>query len=211
MARIYEIDGEKYPSVTTILGVVPNPWLDRWKANTPNADEISARSMIQGTLFHFRVESFLANQFSLPTPTLDIDSDKRKYIDDELKENVNIMFSQFEEFMAEYPIRPWITEAVVYNKQYKYAGTFDLAASYDNSVWILDIKTAKSIWPDYEAQLAAYSKCPIPGFQLHDGPLRIAIMRFNAKTGWQFKEMNIEKGWDAFLKALEMYNKKEAK
>ena len=56
-------DGEKYPSITTILGSGPKPWLDAWKASLgkEKADKETQRCADRGTSLHDMVEKYLKN------------------------------------------------------------------------------------------------------------------------------------------------------
>lgn len=49
------------------------------------------------------------------------------------------------------------TESSCWHVRYGYAGTFDLLAWIDAELWLLDIKTSKSIYGSYAFQLAAYA------------------------------------------------------
>lgn len=212
MARFYDIEGEKFPSVTTILNALPEPfWLKKWKRDEPNHADISGRARVRGTLFHYRVGCFFAQEFDLPKPDLELRDDERRFIDSGMTEDVSTMMEQFHIFAAEVGMgeafMPRLVEQMVYNKELRYAGTLDLIAEYEGDVWVIDVKTGKSVYDSYEAQIAAYSKCIIPGFRMYDGKFRTALLRFHPDTNWQFKEMDITKGWKIFMKAYELFKK----
>jgi len=48
------------------------------------------------------------------------------------------------------------SECVIVNRTHKYAGRLDLIAQLGGETWLIDFKTAKSVWADYGLQLAAY-------------------------------------------------------
>jgi hypothetical protein len=45
---------------------------------------------------------------------------------------------------------------VIVNKEHGYAGTVDLVLRVDGEVWLIDLKTSKSIYPSHEVQLSSY-------------------------------------------------------
>lgn len=50
-----------------------------------------------------------------------------------------------------------LTEKVVCSLKYKYAGTLDLALNLNKSLWVIDLKTGKSLYPKYKLQVEAYA------------------------------------------------------
>lgn len=59
--HFYEINGIKYPSITTILHSFPNKNIEIWKAKTPNWREIQEESLTVGTNLHCVIENYLKN------------------------------------------------------------------------------------------------------------------------------------------------------
>lgn len=57
-------EGEKYPSITTILGAGDKPWLNEWRnmLGTDKADKEMKRAADRGTAVHLMVERFLNNE-----------------------------------------------------------------------------------------------------------------------------------------------------
>lgn len=144
--RFYEKDGNKYPSVTTILNIYPKPeYFWRWKFTNPDADTIFKEAGKYGSEVHKIIESFIKEK--------DFD-----YIDLEEKEKKSIfMFMEwFKKLEEENDVEIISCEKMVINHEHKYAGTIDIILKIDNQLWIIDIKTSKGIWNTHKLQLSAY-------------------------------------------------------
>lgn len=80
-------------------------------------------------------------------------------------------------------------EARVFNKTFRYAGTFDRLARINGKTVLIDIKTTLNLMPTLPLQLAAYAHCldQLPdvcaGVQLKpDGTYH--IVKYGPKEGW---------------------------
>ena len=62
----YSIDGQTYPSITTILHSFPNKGIEIWKARTPNWRDIQNESLQVGTSLHSFIENYLNNEEYIP-------------------------------------------------------------------------------------------------------------------------------------------------
>nr|MBA2643598.1 hypothetical protein [Actinomycetota bacterium] len=74
---------------------------------------------------------------------------------------------QFERFLADYSPEYEATEASVYNRTERYAGTLDAIALVGGRKLVLDTKTGKALYPEVGLQLAAYRHAEFIG--LADG------------------------------------------
>jgi len=205
--RYYDINGEKFPSVTSVTNMIPKPFLDKWRKDTPDWKEITEKSATIGIIMHYRIGCYLAERFEKPMPELKLDNKPK--MTPELMEKINTMWAQFEEMFAEYVFVPHLIEETLVNYDPQYAGRVDLVALMGDDIWVLDFKTGKSVYDEHGAQLAAYAKCKIPGYKMYPDPIKGAIIRLNAETGWEFKEMDMVVGWNMFMDAYGKY--KEAK
>lgn len=160
--RYYERNGRKYISVTNVLDhciskPVLVPWASKvvaeyavahpgadikeWKRQPKIVKETSAQ---RGTDIHAWCEQYFLN------PELAMDNMPAEYV----AECVG-----FVECIIRNGIVPLAAEATVYSDQHDYAGTNDLfgtCKSMGDIVIGADIKTGKSIYPEYALQLAAY-------------------------------------------------------
>ena len=146
--RRYFVEGNAYPSVTTVIGEMKKKSILEWrrKVGEDEANAISKRATTRGNKCHKLAEDYLSNK------PLD------KYRDDVLSLG---LFHQ---------IRPYIDkinnihalEESLYSHTLKLAGRVDCIAEYDNELAIIDFKTSTKFkreeWiQDYFSQETAYA------------------------------------------------------
>ena len=146
--RRYFVEGNAYPSVTTVIGEMKKKSILEWrrKVGEEEANSISKRATTRGNKCHKLAEDYLSNK------PLD------RYRDDVLSLG---MFHQ---------IRPYIDkinnihalEESLYSHTLKLAGRVDCIAEYDNELAIIDFKTStkykREEWiQDYFSQETAYA------------------------------------------------------
>lgn len=199
--RMYNIDGVKYPSVTTILAYLPDPpALANWKRNNPNAKKIFRESSPIGTVTHFRVENHLARKCRLPLQKLELDPSSPPF-SKEMRERVEHNFQEFLRLDEEFNFTPTKLEQQIHHPGLMYAGTFDMLCTVDgiDGVILTDIKTGKGIYEKYKAQLWAYKEA----YQWHGGQVdKCAVLRLGAKDS---EFTIVEPDPDTFFKAMEIF------
>ena len=146
--RRYFVEGNAYPSVTTVIGEMKKKSIIEWrrKVGEEEANAISKRATTRGNKCHKLAEDYLSNK------PLD------RYKDDVLSLG---LFHQ---------IRPYIDkinnihalEESLYSHTLKLAGRVDCIAEYDNELAIIDFKTSTKFkreeWiQDYFSQETAYA------------------------------------------------------
>ena len=146
--RRYFVEGNAYPSVTTVIGEMKKKSIIEWrrKVGEEEANAISKRATTRGNKCHKLAEDYLSNK------PLD------RYKDDVLSLG---LFHQ---------IRPYIDkinnihalEESLYSHTLKLAGRVDCIAEYDNELAIIDFKTSTKFkreeWiQDYCSQETAYA------------------------------------------------------
>ena len=146
--RRYQVEGNSYPSVTTVIGEKKKKSIMEWrrKVGEQEANAISKRATTRGNKCHKLAEDYLSNK------PLD------RYRDDVLSLG---LFHQ---------IRPYIDkinnihalEESLYSHTLKLAGRVDCIAEYDNELAIIDFKTSTKFkreeWiQDYFSQETAYA------------------------------------------------------
>jgi len=146
--RRYFVEGNAYPSVTTVIGEMKKKSIIEWrrKVGEEEANAISKRATTRGNKCHKLAEDYLSNK------PLD------RYRDDVLSLG---LFHQ---------IRPYIDkinnihalEESLYSHTLKLAGRVDCIAEYDNELAIIDFKTSTKFkreeWiQDYFSQETAYA------------------------------------------------------
>src|SRR3989339_13408 len=138
----YVIDDTWYPRVTKIVDIKSKPSLYQFYSSVgfTNGNKIKEQSASEGTLVHEYVEKILLGEN--PTPPLVI----KPAID---------AFSRFFE-RSNIEAYPDLIEKRTVNYDFRYAGTVDALVSMNGRFGVLDIKTSKAIYRDYNLQTSAY-------------------------------------------------------
>jgi hypothetical protein len=141
--RFYNIDGEKYPSVTTILQVIAKPGLMYFygKHGIEGAEEKKMEAADIGTLAHQTIEKILKREITSMSQG-----------DEMVKEPVKAFF----DWREKNKFKPIKMEMTVHSKKHKYAGTLDAVGYLRDKLAVIDFKTSNKIWPEYALQIAAY-------------------------------------------------------
>lgn len=146
--RFYRtIEGNQYPSVTTVLNSVPNPALAAWKAKLGSAaDVISKKAATRGTLIHERLESHIKGE---PTEfTMFQQAEKEMFT------NMIPHLNKLGEIHA--------LETRLYSDKLRVAGSVDCIAMIDGVLHVVDFKTSSRYKTaddihSYFLQTAAYA------------------------------------------------------
>lgn len=143
-------DGNKYPSVTTMLGQQEKPWLTNWRNMLGNdkADKETKRCADRGQATHELIEKYLRND---PYPDF-TRGYKSEYIAgfNQLKLRLN----KIDNIRGQ--------EVQLYSDTLKLAGTVDCVAEYEGVLSVVDFKTSnnnktKDMIEDYFLQCTAYA------------------------------------------------------
>ena len=160
--RLYDINSEKLPSVTTILNATKSERdkakLEEWRkrVGAKAADQISKEALSRGSSMHDFLEKFILNQLNLD---LLGDNSLEKQMADQIIENG--LRNDLSEVYG--------VEATQYYPG-KYAGAADVLGVYMGKETILDFKTGnkprRDEWNDeYYLQLGAYSLAHDKGYE----------------------------------------------
>ncbi|MCM8763732.1 MAG: PD-(D/E)XK nuclease family protein, partial [Candidatus Omnitrophica bacterium] len=134
-----------------------------------------------GTKVHSAIEKYLRNgqpsSFSPP-------------------QEAGTAFSAFLKWLETNHLEPVALEGVVVSLEHGYAGTFDMLATVDGTLWLVDFKTAKDFFAEYVMQLSAYKAAieEMGGYWVREGenyvfkPLlvpieTVGILRLDKETG----------------------------
>jgi hypothetical protein len=153
-SRIYAVNQEKLPSVTSILQATQSEEkkasLANWKARVgvAEASRIKNDASSRGTSMHVFLEKYLLGQLNLEL--LEEENKSKKMADEIIEQGIKNKLSEI-----------WGTEATLYYPG-KYAGTCDACGVYEGQETIIDFKQSnkpkKEEWiEDYYLQLGAYS------------------------------------------------------
>jgi genome maintenance exonuclease 1 len=147
--RYLTTEGNAYPSVTTVLSILNEESIAKWRARVgeEEANKISSRASTRGTAVHDIVEKYLNN-----------DPD---YKEGHLPHVVQSL-ENLRPLLDKHVTKVFKTEAPLYSDHLKLAGTCDAIVEWDGVPTIVDWKTSrrpkkKSMISNYFMQLAAYA------------------------------------------------------
>ena len=154
-SRMYAVNYEKLPSVTSILQATQSEEkkasLANWKlrVGATEANRIKNDASNRGTSMHAFLEKYLLGQLNLELLE-DNDNKSKKMADEIIQQGIKNKLTEI-----------WGTEATLYYPG-KYAGTCDACGVYEGQETIIDFKQSnkpkKEEWiEDYYLQLGAYS------------------------------------------------------
>ena len=170
----YYLDKVKVPGVTTILNKgLAKPFLVDWAARTvaefvaDHPDDIDALrrlgrdSMVDGLKGAHRTARDTAATKGTAVHELAAKVVHGEQV--EVPEHLWPYVNGYVKWLEEFDVQPHLTERVVANRKWGYAGTFDLIATLGRGPWagrtpLLDIKTGKSVYGETSLQLAAYAR-----------------------------------------------------
>ena len=149
--RLYKTpEGNKYPSITTVLSVRNKKGLAEWRKRVGNdvANHISRTAANRGTKVHHMCEDYLNNQ--------NIDHHKQHFLP-------YCLFSELRDNALTYIDNIYAQEAGLYSDKYKVAGRVDCIADYKGVPSIIDFKTSTKERKDeynesYYIQGSAYAE-----------------------------------------------------
>lgn len=164
MSRLYTTpDGQQYPSVTTVLGILDKPALKQWAVDCtitamhngiPEVDarlawcKVSGDAMDIGSIVHRAIErSIRYNQ-------------RLTFVHREHRQKVENAYGAWcEWYYDDVQPRYIATEQKVFNDEQMYAGTLDGIVDIDGVRYVVDYKTNNYQSFEYQMQIAAYAKC----------------------------------------------------
>ena len=122
--------GEKFPSVTTVLGVQDKSGLEAWKARVgeEEAKRISVQAANRGSDVHLIAENYLDNKADYTKGRMPINVMTFNTLRPILDSRVNNIYFQ---------------EAPLFSRKIKTAGRVDLIAEFDGQLSIIDFKTSR--------------------------------------------------------------------
>lgn len=188
-SRFYEIGGKNYPSVTTILKAIDRPALIPWAARVEREacmetawdiwqsrqnSPLTSREAF-GEHFSLRLGKEKA-QAKKMREAGDLGSEAHARIDWEIRKEMGQEVGDppycqdgalwavmaHEDWRRKSNLAPVLVESVVYSERYGYAGTMDLAGTFDSFEHgriesVIDTKTSVGIYPEMLLQVAAYA------------------------------------------------------
>ncbi|MDC1224361.1 hypothetical protein N8Z31_02535 [Pelagibacteraceae bacterium] len=203
-SRMYAVNQEKLPSVTSILQATQSEEkkasLANWKARVgaAEANRIKNDASSRGTSMHSHLEKYLLGQLNLEL--LEEEASKSKKMADEIiEQGIKGKLSEI-----------WGTESCLYFPT-KYAGTCDAVGMYEGQETIIDFKQSnkpkKEEWiEDYYLQLGAYSLAHnvVYNSKITQGIVLLCTVD-NLFQDFRIQGKKLEEYQDKFLEKVEQY------
>lgn len=128
--RLYDVDGIKYPSVTSVLGMfgLLDKGIDEWRERVgeEEADRITNEAGERGTQLHLAAEMYLNNKLDRSL----------------LTGQAGVLFRQFKKHIDKIEMVVG-TEVTLYNKKLEYAGSADCIVIHEDNLCIGDFKNTR--------------------------------------------------------------------
>lgn len=141
---------ERYPSVTTISGMLDKPFLVKWANNLgkKNIDvtEYVANQAKKGTLIHTIVESHVTKE------GIYLD----KYTEEEISNASNIFYNNYMNWENKHTFEFIFSEKYLVSNNYRFGGKVDIYCILDGKYTVIDLKTSKSVNEEQILQVSAY-------------------------------------------------------
>lgn len=178
--RMYEIEGELYPSVTTVLQTLNKPALLNWIAKEERTHVLEQAGKVYEPGLT-RADFLLKLEGSLDTKkradrtverALEIGTQAHRWIEWETHRRMGqavgpapevstpamTACGAWADWFTAHRVRPVLVEQVVYSRFHGYAGTCDLVAEIDGVLTLVDYKTSGGgrCYPEAHLQSAAY-------------------------------------------------------
>ena len=205
--RLYDVNNEKLPSVTTILSFTKSKEdkesLKRWrkKVGTAAAEKITREATSRGSAMHDFLEKFLLGKLNLD---LLGDNSLERQMADQIIENglrnrVNEIFG---------------VEACLFYPQ-RYAGAADLICEYEGKLSVVDFKNSNQLrsdqWnTDYYLQLSAYQMAhnKVYGTDIDQGVILVCTKDLMFQR-FVIDSERLKNYQEIFLRKVEEYYKKQ--
>ena len=147
--RYVTLDGNAYPSVTTILSILSEESIAKWRAKVgeEEANKVSLRATTRGTAVHAIIEKYMNND--------------PNYAEGYLPHVVQSL-ENLKPYLNKHVTKVYAQEVPLYSDHLQMAGTCDAVVEWDGVPTIVDWKTSrrpkkKANIGNYFMQLAAYA------------------------------------------------------
>lgn len=181
--RFYSIEGRELPSVTTVLSVIAKPALIKWAENTARSATIEGAADLYMDLrrtpemsraaYVTTLQSRLSKQRQTErelSRAAEIGSQTHALIEWTLRQRLGQIvgprpattppaewaFMAYEDWASSVNLEPLFIEQTLWSLTHGYAGTMDLLAKVNGRTTLIDFKTSKGIYAEYDLQNVAY-------------------------------------------------------
>ena len=196
-------NGEQYPGVTTVIGILEKKGLPKWANNLglqgiDSNRYVSERAEI-GTLAHDAIMCYFHGK----------QVDTSDYSKNQI-EQARLAVNLFQKWEAIYHVKPILIEKHLISRRFGYGGTIDLFAELTTDIAqtreLVDFKTSKDIFSSTYVQVAAYEQLLIENGYPPDG---VRVLKIPAYVGYESFDdkqlLKLDKYFRIFLHCLAIY------
>ena len=139
--KYFTPEGNAYPSITTVLGVLNKEGIQKWRARVgeEEANKISTQAATRGTAVHKLAEDYIDN----------VPDWNKGHMPNNL-----FSFNQLKVILDERLNNVWFQEEFLYSDKLRCAGQVDCIAEFDGQLSIVDFKTSRK--PKKEEWITGY-------------------------------------------------------
>ena len=145
-------DGERLPSMTTVIGMLDKPallgWANKVGREGLTLEEARETALTIGKAAHTLIEAYCKGE--------EISDEARASIPDDMLEAADRCFNEFAEWARAVDLQPISVEEPLVSEELRLGGTPDCIARVMGRVVLIDWKTSASIWPEHLIQAAGY-------------------------------------------------------
>jgi hypothetical protein len=219
--HLYRLDGQRVPSVTTIInGGLPKPALVGWAARTV-AEAVAGHPSTVDAVRDLGRDALVAALVALPDQAKRAagarGTDIHRFADLVVHGEPVEPPADIVEAVAGYAawldlsgFRADLTERTIANRACRYAGRFDLLGVMAGERWLVDVKTSRAVYGDTGLQVAAYARAefyvdeddvevPMPPVD------RIGVLHVQPDVTELFDLGDIDKSFEEFRAAQTIY------
>lgn len=159
---------EKVPGVTSILSMLPKPFLQYWGQKIVAEFACDNIGPVTGLLLNGQRQAAIDLMKNAPrrytTGRADIGTEVHGYYESlsrgedigRVHPDVQPYIDHYHQFIADFSPKFLMNEETVWSDKHRYAGSFDFIAEIGGEIVIGDWKTTKATYPEVGLQLAAY-------------------------------------------------------
>jgi hypothetical protein len=230
VAHVYTLNGKPLHGVTTVLKVINKPALIQWSANCacdyikdnfPTIEELMDNPLAISNLIEEARKAHTKKKEDAASKGTDVHAEIEKIIkvalqyDGKVKEHMLPVDAQKQvrEFVQWAIVRDvtfLASEQKLYSTSLWCAGTADFICTIDGLLFVGDVKTSSSIYPEYFIQASAYAKMA-EEMELHKGFHGVVIVNTPKKGGLKVEEnYDINGNFECFKACLTIHKQLNA-
>lgn len=160
----YTLDGQRLPGVTTILGALRKKALEEWAGNITAETAVNRWDELSGLPVATRLDTLKRARWEARDSAALNGTEVHNLAwplvtgaEVEVPPRHLAAVQALARFMDRWQLEPVATERPVFHPAHRWAGTFDLLAGIGGTLWLLDYKTGRGVYPETALQLAAYA------------------------------------------------------